>query len=509
MQHLRSFITYCLILFIILSWRQQSLANATNLPASGEFTDIGANLGPGDCAAIAWGDYDSDGDLDALIARGNATNIYRNDKGIFTVLNVGLPAIQGYCYGSVDWGDYDNDNDLDILLSGNSALVPITKVYRNDNGVFTDTNAGLVGINSGMAKWGDFDNNGKLDIALAGEAPNWTAKIYRNSNGKFIDIGAQLFDVANSSLDWGDYDNDGYLDLVISGHSYEHQTMIYHNDHGKFSRTNFDILPIEGGSVAWGDYDNNGYLDLLLNGQINSTYILIYRNDGSEFTPNFIAEHGTVRGTATWGDYDNDGKLDIALVGDTILYPPREMKIFHNKGDDHFEDIAADFPGIHFGSARWGDYNNDGKLDILVAGNTDYSNIARIYHNNTSSINTIPNPPTGLITAASAFQAMLQWNASSDNETPQSGLTYNVRIGTTPGGTDILSAMSNLDDGTRMLPQSGNAGHRTNMVIRGLTPDTIYYWSVQAVDTTYTGSPFASEASFKTYKATFFPVILK
>jgi len=77
--------------------------------------------------------------LTGFTVNGEISKIYRNDNGIFTDINAGLKEI---AFGSCSWGDYDNDGDLDILLSG----AWITKIYRNDNGVFTDINAGLANV---------------------------------------------------------------------------------------------------------------------------------------------------------------------------------------------------------------------------------------------------------------------------------------------------------------------------------------------------------------------------
>src|SRR5581483_11552649 len=75
------------------------------------------------------------------------------------------------------------------------------------------------------------------------------------------------------------------------------------------------------------------------------------------------------------------------------------------------------------------------------------------------------------------------------------GLTYNVRIGTTPGGIDIKSAMANLSNGFRLVPLMGNAGEALVCTAGKLKPG-IYYWSVQAVDNSFVGSAFAPEHVF-------------
>src|SRR5262249_10247772 len=91
-------------------------------------------------------------------------------------------------------------------------------------------------------------------------------------------------------------------------------------------------------------------------------------------------------------------------------------------------------------------------------------------------------------------KVVLNWNAPSDDHTPAAGLNYNVRIGTAPGGSNILAPHA-LANGTRLVPQMGNAGPGLNAFYL-LPPSQAYYWSVQAVDPSLAGSPFAAEQQF-------------
>jgi hypothetical protein len=91
---------------------------------------------------------------------------------------------------------------------------------------------------------------------------------------------------------------------------------------------------------------------------------------------------------------------------------------------------------------------------------------------------------------------MLSWSPGADAQTPVTGLTYNVRLGTRPYGIDIVSPQSDLATGWRRLPTMGNAQHRLSLVVTNLVPGTRYYWSVQSVDTAWAGSLFAGEYSF-------------
>jgi hypothetical protein len=110
-------------------------------------------------------------------------------------------------------------------------------------------------------------------------------------------------------------------------------------------------------------------------------------------------------------------------------------------------------------------------------------------------VNTPPTAPSGLVAIPSGDGVTLSWSASSDSQTPSTGLTYNLRVGTAPGAGDIVAPMSDTGNGYRRITGMGNVGQGIGAVLWNLTPGT-YYWSVQAVDTAFAGSAFAVEGSF-------------
>ena len=98
-------------------------------------------------------------------------------------------SIQGIGRSAIAWGDYDNDGDLDLFICGmNNADAHITEIYENDNGTFNVTEAELFGVKDGSVAWGDFDNDNDLDILLSGvtEGNGDICMIYRNDNGSFV-----------------------------------------------------------------------------------------------------------------------------------------------------------------------------------------------------------------------------------------------------------------------------------------------------------------------------------
>jgi predicted nucleotidyltransferase len=367
------------------------------------FIDIDSGLTPCAEGSVAWGDYDNDGDLDILLT-GNTgpgwptpvvSKVYRNDGGgAFTDIGAGLTDVY---HGSVAWGDYDNDGDLDILLTG---TIPwpttyVSKVYRNvGGGVFTESSAVLTGVYHSSVDWGDYDNDGDLDILLTGSIPGSpyeVSQVYRNDGGGvFADVGASLDSVHNSSAAWGDYDNDGDLDILLAGRDGGPiVSQVYRNDGGgSFTDIGAGLYGVEYGSAAWGDYDNDGDLDILLTGSdgLADCHSKVYRNDGaSNFTEIGAGLAAVSRSSVAWGDYDNDGDLDILLTGATGAYPDWNptSKVYRNDGGGAFTDIGAGLTGVYMSSAAWGDYDNDSDLDILVTGydGTDTA-VTMLYLNN-------------------------------------------------------------------------------------------------------------------------------
>ncbi|MDY8134325.1 FG-GAP-like repeat-containing protein [Aquimarina sp. 2201CG5-10] len=458
-------------------------------------------------SSVAWGDYDNDGDLDILITGtntdlngGQTSKIYTNTAGVFTEL--ASANIPGVAFGRSAWGDYDNDGDLDILLTGQSVSGNISKIYTNTAGVFTElATANLTGIGGSSVAWGDYDNDGDLDIILTGG----TSKIYTNTAGTFTELAtANLPRVDNGSVAWGDYDNDGDLDILLTGFTGSADiSKIYTNTGGVFTELiTANLTGVSFSAVAWGDYDNDGDLDILLAGYTgSSTVSKIYTNTSGSFTELATANlPGLQHSSAAWGDYDNDGDLDILLTG--IGGSTEISKIYTNTAGTFAELTTANLTGVRYGSATWGDYDNDNDLDILLTGELVGGRVSKIYTNNTVTSNTIPTAPTNPTAVVNRNEVTLSWTASTDTETPSGGLSYNVFIKENPVALPIYakSPMAQENDGWRKLPAIGNAGQNTSYVWKlpqeYLNTNKDFTFKIQAIDHSFAGSEFSTEGTF-------------
>ncbi len=480
-------------------------------------------------SSASWGDYDNDGDLDILLTGLTNTNavarIYRNDgASSFSAISANLAGVHS---GSADWGDYDHDGDLDIILAGcidKDCSNRITRIYRNDgNGTFTNIITPLPGVASGDVAWGDYDNDGDLDIVLTGSTGSaYITRLYRNDGRDTFTARTELPSLYASKVKWGDYDSDGDLDFLLVGcytaTCYQTSAYVMRNDGNEtFHGLSTGLDGVRNGAIDWGDYDNDGDLDILLTGSngwaaYETSITKVYQNDAGVFRDIQAAIAGTVYSSAAWGDYDNDGDLDILLAGITESFSGSPVgAVYRNDGNNNFVDSNMPIPAVMSGSVAWGDYDNDGDLDILITG----SGVAEIYRNDVTQANSVPTAPTNLRSSLDGANVLLQWDAASDQQTPANGLTYNVRVGTTPGASDVVAAMSIASTGNRTIIRSGNAYHRTMTSISGLISGKTYYWSVQAIDTAMAASPFAVEENFaftfanNTPRTIFLPLIVR
>jgi hypothetical protein len=501
---------------------------------------------------VAFGDYNSDGRLDAVVTGTNSSGVavakvYHQSSVPICHIILG----HEYCFpfwswsedtsanltpvseSSAVWGDYNNDGHLDLLIAGMHGSTPTTTLYTGDGtGVFTaDASASFVGVFRGAVAFVDYNSDGRPDVLVTGwdnvNSPGHTyAKLYRNNGGGSFSedttAEASLVGVNFSSIAVGDYNRDGRPDLLVSGSTAPNSSspvtinLYRNNGDGTFT----DVAPaaglytdpthntgVEQGSVAWGDYNSDGWPDILVSGVgpggSGSTKVLNNNGNGT-FTQDASATAlpWQQQNAAAWGDYNADGKPDILLAG---LNPSGPLAgIFENQGNGAFADTGAGLTGVTFSSVAWGDYNADGKLDALVAGCTvgtgggctDSSDTTTLY---TSSVgpNAAPATPTGLSPSFNSGTGVetLSWAAPSDDHTPSAALTYNVRVGTTTGGSQLVSPLSNTSTGTPLVPQDGNAGARTSYSLPGLASGD-YHWSVQAVDSGFAGSAFASDGTF-------------
>jgi PKD repeat protein/predicted nucleotidyltransferase len=462
-------------------------------------------------SSMAWGDTDNDGFLDLILSGnfyngGSNTRIYHNngDNSFSHLSNITL---SGISEGSVSWCDYDNDEKLDLFITSRNGSGEISKLYHNNGtNIFTEeSNVSIPGVKNSSIAWGDCNNDGFKDLLITGNTVTGPiSKIYlNNGNRTFSELSdILLVGVFYSSVAWGDYDNDGYQDILLTGQDVDMNRLskIYRNEgNNSFSEQKDIQLPgIWGGSVAWGDYDNDGNLDILMAGSSKNGLIskIFHNNGNNSFTENTAASlPGVFYSTVAWGDYDNDGDLDVLLTGSANSF--NISAIYRNNGDNTFaEHLNLPFIGVSNGSSGWMDYDNDGDLDVLLTGNSiNYGPISKIYRNNSPIINNVPEKPKNLSFETNKNLTTLKWDRVTSDETSSRTLSYNAKIGRSTGKTNFLSPSSS-SNGIRKIVAMGNTQLDTFLVFK-VRWDTTYFVSVQAIDNSFIGGPFSDEIRIK------------
>lgn len=482
---------------------------------TGWFDDLNVNATGVLWPAAGWGDLDNDGDLDlALTGAASAlatlptTQIFRNEGGTFTNVATTLTHVQ---QGSVALGDVNRDGFLDLAYAGRkSDLSGLGQILTNNGDGTFKLLANVTGTQDGSLALGDLDNDGDPDLLYTGESSTYLARVYRNDGTSFANLNLTLPGVQESSVAVGDFDGDGLVDLLVAGNTNTsagiNLTRIYHNNgNGTFSNSTVVLPGVRAASVAAGDYDNDGNLDFVLTGTTNTFFTnivlitLIYHNNGNGTFSNIQAAlPGMYQGSVAWGDFDSDGKLDLAMMG--LVTNGWVTRIFLNSNGTFSNTLPTGMLDLYRGVIAPGDLDNDGRLDLLLTGvgfGGTYAS-TKIFRNIYPATNTPPAAPGGLraVAGPGGTSVTFYWHPASDAQTPASGLNYNLRVGTSHGGGQIISSQSDLVTGWRRLPARGNVPHGCSYTLTNLTPGATYYWGVQAIDTSYAGSPFADEAAF-------------
>lgn len=461
----------------------------------GQWTNMNVPLQAGWGSEIEAVDYDLDGDLDIFLCGSSSSegvgyaNLYRNDGNWnFTSITTG---ITGVYRGYSAWADYNNDGYMDVVITGrnNESALPIAKLYiGTSNHSFTYVPMNWTGMYYSWVDAGDYNNDGLIDIIMTGVNSGVDyVKLYLNEgNLVFSEVNAGLENTSTGQCHMIDYDNDGDLDISIIGSG---ANIIYQNEGtDTFINIGAVLRPLRNCISDWGDFDNDGLMDLLISGEGETNHSYLYKNHGNgQFSQIESPLPGVIVGSLFWGDYNNDGLLDIIVTGGMYHYGPRVTKIYKNNGDRTFSDINAPFPQVSSSKAIWADLDNDGRLDVILAGYNGTGYEAKIFRNETEIANSSPNPPAVHFDQATGI---FSFSGSSDDTTPEHCLSYNLRIGTTPGGDDIFSVMESAN-GFRRTVANGRRKIKFDP-----EPIQTYYASAQAIDYSFMGSAFGPELVF-------------
>lgn len=491
--------------------------------------------------ATAPADYDGDGDLDIAVLGWYVIYNVSVEERLVLLQNDGVAGDGRWNFAHVSvplgiltagasdlaWGDVDGDGDLDLVVGSDGQTV----LYRNDAGALVPTDTDLPGywedndqadFDLRSITWADYDNDGDLDLLIPSvfdlSTFSYRTALMRNdgSNGTggriFTEVDSVFAPTSHAQSMWADFDGDQDLDLLlinIAPLTDDGFIRRYRNDrNGVFVGEDIlGALSIEHGEAQWGDYDADDDLDVLVAGNIkelDGTYthmaLRIYRNNGETYDslvviPCIPCEGWFDMNAATWADYDNDGDMDILLAG---TYNPGSQiegraRIYLNTGGV-FNDTTSTLPaprasGDRGGTFSWLDLDLDGDLDYFIAGQYFVPGGNGLVE---AQMHVYRNDSPGQNAAPS--------RPTNPGSTVQDSVT--VALTWTAATDDHTPAAALTYDlqlyrnGVpvaipRSLPQPGNVSAGTEWLLAGL-PQGQYRWTLRAIDAAYAGSETAT-----------------
>ncbi len=472
--------------------------------------------------AVSWGDYDKDGDKDVAVmgqssSLGAVTILYQNNAGVFENTEQNFVNVFG---GDITWVDLNKDGYIDLVVSGYDGVLttPSTKVYINTivgpSNIFIEPSEGyeLPQLFSTKMAWGDLDNDGDIDLAIAGQdaEDNFVFDVYfkddtTNNYIKDDGFGYEGNGFINGDLKIVDRDLDGDNDIIYTGenrdgyaiggtvfNTYIKATNNYNNYYNNYTpRLKNSAIEVAKLSVASNNIsvlssgeDNDGNIKLFLDGDEN-------QNDRFPTLKN---------GDLAVADYNNDGKNDILFTGEnqsgvpvTKLFKqvPASSYCFAESYD--FKDSGIELIGLRASTANWVDYDMDGDLDLFLTGVGESGAETLLYQTEVANKkNNAPSQITGLeLVDLGNGNVRFNWDLPEDDYATNLG--YVIRVGTTPGGTELSNTESDLVTGERLISKAPPIYN--NFYDMQLDPGN-YYWSVQAVDPGLKGGVFSDENAF-------------
>lgn len=504
---------------------------------------------------LATADFDQDGDLDIAVSGVTCSNflncaiteIYQNDGNAnFTKMNVDM---EGLWLGDMKWGKINNDNYMDLMTIGGTSSGKAYVYYYNPTTSTFDKQlaTGVTASLKATLDLGDVNGDGYDDMIVGGSNPSNSflpspTKLYINDkNGGFnVLAGTDFPSFVEGDIKFANIGGDDRLEIIISGgpsitnHAYAGAV---YSDTGTGTlpeyKLTYDLPLLSYSKISLGHIRANfSAVQAVITGKpkgsnkvmmyyfrVNPTDIDTDNNGAPNFTDNPIDSfwfNGGQGVSTRIADFDYLDAGNIFTTGESAnpLRKSDSRIYFYFTEERSVVFPCTDLRQSYLDAINVGDFDGDNKIDIITTGgkivtsgaiNGNIGNpTTQLFLNNYSGQNLPPAAPWELyysftynpdLVVDSA--STLEWGLGSDDHTEVSLLNYNVRIGTTPGGDDVLYPKAGADGKLHQLTMGNSNGTRTlDLNKLDLEVGKTYYAAVQSIDLSYVGSPWSEEVSF-------------
>ena len=430
--------------------------------AANKFTvdgDFNGGYGNSDPRAYAYIDFKAEG----ILAATTSDKLYQNDgTGKFTRASGTFQNNISFSIGDV-FADYNSDGLVDVLnYSGSQLNVYVNNYAAGANFSFANTGMAtaipLPASFTSSCSAIDLNGDSKPDILCGATA-------YIN-NGDYQSYTSVQTGISSSQSTYVDFDSDGILDVIGYNYTTSPYNLTFYKGKGNGTFEAGIVLENSGNSLytnvtdggrveyfIWADMNNDGYPDAVTHykersvgsgEKITQNVIRIFYNNGGK---GFNADVKNIKLALTGHsgsfqtdklafayDFDNNGYLDLYINGTSTYKIPSTILYF----DSSLDPVAVAVPYLPSGAIA--DLNGDGVEDVSR------------FINNSTVVNTPPNPPANVRYTQTDTTLLIEWDAATDTESPRQSLRYNVSVkksGTTGAGSYIISPLNKTANGVR------------------------------------------------------------
>jgi predicted secreted protein len=411
------------------------------------------------------------------------------------------------------WYDFNNDAQMDLI----GRIDGVNYIFSRDDGQFQNTMEMTTGVSIDFI---NINNDRYVDIIA-------DRMIYTNGITQFD---ATDLELPENTVAVFNINRDAFEDVITSTIVSDDEVLlhVYLNSNNSVFEQNQTIGISKGGKPRLLDYNKDGSTDFFIGNKLFSN------TDGFFTNTHTLPYTGDTLESSIVGDFNADGELDVLLCSysydqelsvytsvveifahnDDIFEPYRSYELDGRAfilglaeltGDDKQELVlrtelaSQSATGIYtvdenlvlvedIASASaapdFYDYDQDGDLDFLLDG--------RLYQNTIDYTGTSPAAPSDLSSTVDGNNVVLRWGSSSDRETPDASLSYNVSV---VSSTDVFVHPYSDEMGNRTIGKEANAGTSRFFMLDDL-PLGAYTWNVQAVDQGRQASAFSAEGTF-------------